>query len=109
MGVAAHHGGIQTDSLQKIRNTLLSLRSTGKAMNCKWLAYDSADGHAGIQRRVRILKNDLHVAPFAAQLMLAKSEQINAIESYGSDIGLYKTQNCTPGRRFSATGFADET
>ena len=64
--IAAHHRRIQSNGLQKIGDTVFTLGSAGQSVNREWLADNRPDGHSRIQRGVRILKDDLHVAPLAA-------------------------------------------
>src|SRR5262249_24720775 len=65
--------------------------------------------HSRIQRRVRILKYDLHVAALAAQVLLAETKQVDAVKSYGSRIRLEKAEDCAACGGFAAAGFANQT
>jgi len=108
MRITAHHGRIQTHRLQEIRNAMLAVETAGESMNGEGLANNGPDGHAGVQGSVWILKDNLHIAPFAAQLLFAQLQKIHAIEPYSSGVRLDQAQDGPAGGRFSTTGFADQ-
>src|SRR5262245_12145694 len=88
---------------------VVSLRTAYRSMNRKRLTDDRPDSHPRIQRSIRILENDLHVAPLPAQFLLSQRQQINAIEQNRSSIRLEQTQDRATRRGFSAAGLPDQT
>ena len=58
----------ETDCLQQFLHALLRFPASRQTKRLEWLADDLADRHAWVQRRVRILKNDLQVTALFAQL-----------------------------------------
>ena len=64
VGIAAGHKGIQTDHLEKLVHSILTLPSVlTDAVHPYGLADDLADGHARVERAVGVLKDNLHLAP----------------------------------------------
>ena len=63
MWVSPHVIGMEPDGFEELDNSLHELTAgVHEAVNGQGLAYDRADRHARIERGIRILKNDLHVA-----------------------------------------------
>ena len=61
--IAAHVIRIQPHRLQQLRDLVREFaRIAGELMDHQRLSDDSADGHARVKRRERVLKYDLHVA-----------------------------------------------
>ena len=71
------------------------------------LADDRAHRHARVQRCVRVLEDDLHVARQRTQLVLAQRRDILALEPDLARSRLDQTQDATPGRALAAARFAD--
>src|SRR3546814_5098147 len=64
----AHLGGAQADAIEELRDHLLALLRSRDTVDEQRLADDIADRHARIQRRVRVLEDDLHLAAEGAHL-----------------------------------------
>ena len=58
----------EADGAQQLVDALLALVAALVAVDTERLADDVAHGHARVQRCVRILKDDLHLAPHVAHL-----------------------------------------
>ena len=71
------------------------------------LGDDAIDGHARIQRGVRILKNNLQMAALVAHGAVRQLRQVVAVEQDLTGGWLNEPQNCAAEGRFSAAGFAD--
>src|ERR1043166_1094093 len=80
MRVPVHVIGIETDTAQQTRDTLATFALRALFVNHERLGNDVANLHTRIQRRVRILKNDLHLAPHLAQLFLPKRENVASLK-----------------------------
>jgi hypothetical protein len=65
-------------------------------VNHEWFADDVADLHRGIQRRVGILKDDLHLAAELAQLFLVEREHVLAGEVIRPAVGSIKRNRQRP-------------
>ena len=77
-------------------------------MNDQRFADDRADIHARIERRVRILKDDLDVAAQDAQRVGRERPDILAFEMDLARGRLDQAQHAAPGGRLAAAGFADQ-
>ena len=69
---------------------------------------DGADPHPRIQRRIGILKHDLHVAPRLAQARPRELQDVLAAKRDVARRRFDQPQDAAPGRRLAAAGFADE-
>ena len=73
------------------------------------LGDDVADGHARIERGVRVLKDDLHLFAQAAQLVAAQVHDVAAVED---DLARWSAGSSrrthAAGGRLARTGFADQ-
>ena len=70
--------------------------------------HDGANGHARIQRGVRILKNDLRPSSHPTQIRAAQLEYIGPIKRDGPRCWLDQSERGASGRGFAASGFPDE-
>ena len=81
--------------------------AAGETVDRQAFADDRADAHARVQRRVGILKDDLHEAPRAAHFGGGERSEIDAVEAHVARRRLDQSQDRTPERGLAATGFAD--
>ena len=63
----------------------------------------------GFNEAIRILKNDLHVAPLPPEILLPQRHQIDSVELDRTGIRFQEPQDGASRRCFSAAGFADES
>jgi len=70
MGVAARKARLQPDQSQQVLDSFAAARGRHQIMQRQGLGEDLADGHARVERRIGVLKNDLHLAPHIAQVAL---------------------------------------
>ena len=80
MAVALHEIRIETDLAQQPRHPFASFRLRSNLVNHQRLSNDVADFHARVQRRLRVLENDLHLAAQFAQLALAHPGHVAIVE-----------------------------
>ena len=66
------------------------------------------DGQAGVQRRVRVLEDQLHVAAQPLHARRRRAPHVLAGEPHGAGVGLDQTQDQPRQRRFAAAGLADD-
>jgi hypothetical protein len=78
-------------------------------MDGKRLGDDRTDRHPRIQRRVGILKDNLHVAAFSPKFFAAQRQEIDAIETNTSAVGLDQTKHRPACSGFSAARFTDQS
>ena len=70
----------QADGAQQLVDALLALWPLIAAVDAQRLADDVAHGHARVERRVRILEDDLHLAAHVAHLPAVKRRDVAAVE-----------------------------
>src|SRR5215203_2295706 len=75
--------GIQADHLEKLLHPPLALAGvTAYVVGLQRLGDDVAYGHAGVQARVGILEDDLHVPPHAEHLLAVVTQYVLAVEDH---------------------------
>ncbi len=72
------------------------------------LADDGADGEPRIERGVRVLEDDLHVAPQRAQCLAAQPSDVGTLEPDFARTRLDQPQDAAAGGRLAAARFADQ-
>ena len=78
-------------------------------MNSKAFADDGAGGHARVERRIGVLKDDLHAPAHVAHLGMPERQNFTFLE-YDLSFGrLDQTQHAASQRRLAAPRFADQT
>ena len=77
-------------------------------VNLHRLADDVANRHAGVERRVGVLEDHLHLAPHLAQLLALQLAQVLAIEEHLAAGGAIELQDGAAGGRLAAARFADQ-
>jgi hypothetical protein len=77
-------------------------------VNHDWLADNLFDCHAGIKRTVRILEDDLHIAPNPTQFTASGSKNVVAVKAHGPRIWLDQPQQYAPEGAFAATRLPDQ-
>ncbi len=65
--------------------------------------------HLGVQARIQILKDELHVLAQGAQLAVGQMRDVAAIENNIARGRPGQAQDGAPHRGFAAAGFADQT
>src|SRR4051812_17348233 len=71
-------------------------------MNGEGLSHNRADCHTRVKRRIRVLKNDLHIPPFFPQTGSIQLQQVNTVELDLASFGFDKPQNRPTGRGLPA-------
>ena len=104
---SACSGGSPTRS-SRSRTRALDVAATGHAVQFHRLADDLAHALAGIQRRVGILEDHLHLAPNRSELAPVPSDEFLAAEPHRARGRRRQLQDGPTQRRLSATGFADQ-
>ena len=105
MGIFAHFLFGQTNGGQNGFHLLCKLVALDQLMLFQRLCNDIFNGHARIERAIRILKDDLHVLALLPERLAIHPADIPAFEKNFSVGGLCQAQNALANRRFSAAGF----
>src|SRR5690242_13726315 len=79
-----------------------------QAVDRERLPDDRADSHAWIKRRIRILKDDLHVAPQCSELAVVELDHVASLEPDLSGRRFDQPQDAAAGRRLATTRFTDQ-
>src|SRR5215217_3796079 len=76
--------GVQADHLEKLLNPPLALAAcaTSYSVGLQRLGDDVAHGHAGVQARIRVLEDDLHVPPHAEHPLAVVTQYVLAVEDH---------------------------
>ncbi len=99
---------LQPDESQQFLDPRLGLAPLCDLVDRKGLADDVADGHPRIERRVRVLEDDLHLLTQLANLFAAELVDVASVED---DLALGRRQEAqhdAAGRRLPRPGLADE-
>ena len=101
--------GVQSDNVEKLADTLNALLLGAHAVNGHGLGDDLADGHAGIQRSIRILEDKLHLATHVLDLMLAHLGNIFTLEEHLTGGRLGQAHDGTARGGLTATRLTNQT
>ena len=82
MRVATHVLRPQPDFLEQLLDAPVGLGTFGELVDRESLAHDRADRHARIERRERVLKDDLHLAPQPPQRRSVEVQHILSVEHH---------------------------
>ncbi len=99
---------LQPDQTQQFLNAIVYAFAAGEVMYLERLADDVADGHARVERRKRILKDDLHLSAQMAQLRARAIQDVAAVEPHFTARRRQQTQDDAADRRLPRAGLADE-
>src|SRR5436190_12706823 len=77
-------------------------------MDIDRFTYDLADGHARIERAIRVLKDHLEFATPLAEFIAAHFRDVFTFQKNLSRRGVNQTKDGAPQRRFAAATFSDQ-
>jgi hypothetical protein len=109
MRIPARVVGFESDNAQQLSHLLAKLRAARDAMNYQRLADDGGYRHSWIERRIGILKDDLHPAAESSQSAFPKAQEVHVIEHNAAFGRLNQTQQAAANGSLAASGFAYET
>jgi hypothetical protein len=101
--------GIEADEAEEVLDACASPRPIPQAMDDERLFDDLPSAHARVQRRVRILKHDLHVPAGLAHPLTRQREHVVTAKPDGAARRFNKAQDAASGCRLPAPGLSDET
>src|SRR5215211_293436 len=103
VGVAIVVLGVQADHLEKLLHPPLALAgATAHVVDPERLGDDVAYGHAGVQARIRVLEDDLHVPPHAEHPLAVVTQYVLAVEDHLALRRFQKAQHEAVKRTLSA-------
>jgi hypothetical protein len=101
--------GSQPHRLQELHHTLLPLLAVGgQLVDHQGLPDDRAHRHPGIQRRVRVLEDDLHFLAQGPERALVERGDVLVLEPDLARRRLDEPENGPPGGRLAAARLADQ-
>src|SRR5260221_275814 len=106
--IAVREVWVETDDLQELLHALGLRLAAREVMHLERLADDVADGHAWVQRRVRVLEDHLHPAAHLPHRLAAELREFDAVELHFAGRRLVELEDRAAGRRLPATRLADE-
>src|SRR5262249_11537345 len=106
--VAARVVRRQPDLLEEARDPRALLRTAREAMDLDSLGDDAADPHARVERSVRVLEDDLHLAPQAPELAPREIGEPPAVEHDLARARLDEAEQKASERRLAAARFPDD-
>jgi hypothetical protein len=99
---------VQADELEQLADAAATLVSIAEAVNDQRFLDDLTCPHPRVQRRVWVLKDDLHVAPRLPHLARGQREHLAAAESHVAGGRLDEPKHASPRRRLAASRFAHQ-
>src|SRR5262249_3650334 len=106
--VALEVGRVQPDEVEEFGDAHLALRACADAVDDQRFFDNLPRPHARVQRRVRILKDDLHVAARLAQPRPCELEHVLPAKPYLSGSRLDQPEHAASGRGLATSRFADQ-
>src|SRR5215213_9931100 len=94
--VAIHIVRVEADFPEQFGDALASLFLISYSVNNQWFRDDIAHAHARIERRVRVLKDNLHLLAQFSQLAASHCQHIAVIEDDFARGRLDQSQQTTP-------------
>jgi hypothetical protein len=108
VGIATSMLLSKSDLLEQVGDAYSGRRPLGQPMDTESLPDDCTDRQPGVERRIRVLKNDLHATSKAAELDRTKGQHIRAVELNLSRRRLDETQRAPTSGRFTTSRFPDK-
>src|SRR4029453_3449395 len=99
---------IEAHELEQLRDARPARRLRPHSMDHQRFLDDVSDAHTGIERRVGILKDDLHVPPRLPHLRSRITQDVRVPKAHFPGRRLDEAQDAAAGGRFAASGLADE-
>ena len=108
MRVAVDEARVEADDFEELAHAGAPVAARADPVHDERLRDDVADGHARVERRVRVLEDDLQLAPHLAHLLAAERRQLAPVEADRAAGRLEQPQDAVAGRGLARAGLADE-
>ena len=105
---ALHLGAAEAHPLEQLRDPFLPFGGAAEAVNPQQLAHDVARRHARIERGIRVLEDDLHLAAHRAHVGLAEIGHVAAVEADRALGRVDQPEHGAPDGGLAAAGLADQ-
>ena len=106
--IAGRHGRGEPHELQQLRHAPGNLVRRKQAVRHDGLGDDLGDGHARVERGVRVLEHELDITAEGAPLARGERGDVTAVEGDGAARGRDQSGDHAANRRLAATGLAHE-
>jgi hypothetical protein len=100
--------GAQSDGVEELDDPGIDLGPAGEPMEPERLADDLSARHPRIERRVRILEDDVHATPVRAEIAPGEVRDVRAVQPDRPCGGLVETVDAVADGRLPAPRLADE-
>ena len=108
VGIFFQGVGIETHAVKQVGDAFVAMAAVPVEVTQR-LGNDITSPHARIERRIRVLENDLHLPPIRAEGVRRKPGDVGTVEQDFTSGRLDQAQERFGRRRFAAAGFADES
>ena len=98
--------GIEPDEREQLPH--LGVVISGNPVNVQRFGDDCTDGHAWVERRIRILEHDLHSPTSATQVAIGELQDVGALELDRPRRGLEQAQHTPSDRRLARARLAHQ-
>ena len=99
--VAVREARVEADHVEQLADPDAPVLARADPVHDQRLADDVADRHARVERRVRVLEDDLHLAPHLAELLAAELRQLDALEPHRAGGRLQQLEHAVAGGRLA--------
>ena len=97
------------DQVQQPAHFFLPFPLCAHPVDLQGVPHDSAHAHHRVQRRQRVLKDDLHLPPQRAQFPAGERAHVPSLEIHPSRGGLVQSQDRAGEGRLAAAAFSDQS
>ena len=108
MRVAVRVARVEADDVEQLADPDAAVAARADPVHDQRLADDVADRHPRVERRVRVLEDDLHLAPHLAERFRPSSVSSMPSNFTEPEVGFEKLQDAVASRRLARAGLADE-
>jgi hypothetical protein len=99
---------VETDKPEELGDAIAALGGRALSVDDERLLDNLSRSHARVQRGIRILKNDLHVASRESKFLPRVLEDVRSAEPHLSRGGFDEPEDAAAGGGFAAAGFPHE-
>src|SRR5713101_2595343 len=99
---------VEADEAKQLRDPLAPCGASAQVMDDERLFDDLARPHSRVERRIWILKDDLHFSPGQTEPRTGEIEDVLAANSDFAGRRFHEPQGAASGRRLAAAGFAHQ-
>src|SRR5919108_758423 len=99
---------VEADHLEQLAHGVAPAFARADPVHLERLGDDVPDRHAGVERGVRVLEDDLHLAPHAPEILALQRGELLAHEAHGAGRRADELEDRVAGGRLPRAGLAHE-